>query len=163
MARSVPNLRNSGRHPLWQPTRKTLSPLPYSSDKTRPDGTRQDNVVSCLMRSNQFSVEPVWITIVPFRDTIKLMQTDKINYHLSLFETCEVLSKSQRTITRYVRRGLLNPKIVSSNRGTTEYRFAENDVQALKARLVSHQTGQHPSRQDSLGPDKTRQLGTAQV
>ncbi len=87
------------------------------------------------------SVEPVWITIVPFRDTIKLMETDKTNYHLSLFETCEVLSKSQRSITRYVRRGLLSPKILRSNRGTTEYRFAENDVQALKASLTSNQTG----------------------
>jgi len=36
---------------------------------------------------------------------------------LTLNEVCELLGKSQRTITRYIKKGLLNPEKVKSQKG----------------------------------------------
>ena len=75
--------------------------------------------------------------------------TDK-KYNLTLFEACEILSKSQRTLSRYVNRGLLHPVKVKSQRGTVEYRFSKEDLENFR---VSHQTGLDETRQ--VMPDVT--------
>jgi len=36
---------------------------------------------------------------------------------ISLNEVCQLLSKSKRTITRYIKKGLLNPEKVKSQKG----------------------------------------------
>ena len=54
------------------------------------------------------------------------------DYNITLFETCELLSRSKKSISRYVRRGLLHPKKVKSQQGTLEYRFSESELKAFK-------------------------------
>jgi hypothetical protein len=56
------------------------------------------------------------------------------DYVLSLYEVCEVLSKSSRTISRYVHRNILHPVGVKSRQGTLEYRFSRAEVDELKRR-----------------------------
>ena len=78
---------------------------------------------------------------------------DDNNYPLTLFEACEILSKSRRTVGKYIRRGLLNPTIIKSKFGTKEYRFAKNDVQRLKVQLANHGKGKDETGWDGMGRD----------
>lgn len=54
------------------------------------------------------------------------------DYNLTLFEACEYLNKSARTISRYIRRGILHPLEVRSRQGTLEYRFAKAELESIK-------------------------------
>jgi hypothetical protein len=74
-------------------------------------------------------------------------------YTLTLFETCEKLGKSPRTVSRYIRKGKLNPISIKSRNGTLEYRFDPAEVDALKEedRLFG------PDRQDKTTPEKPEQ------
>jgi hypothetical protein len=60
-------------------------------------------------------------------------QTPK-DYILSLYEVCEMLGKSSRTISRYVHREILHPVGIKSRQGTLEYRFSRAEVEVLKQR-----------------------------
>ncbi len=60
------------------------------------------------------------------------MDDQKSDYVLTLFEACEVLNKSSRTIGRYVRKGILRPMAIKSRQGTLEYRFSRAELDALK-------------------------------
>ena len=51
---------------------------------------------------------------------------------LTLKEFCGLVDKSTRTITRKIKEGSVNPRVVKSKQGTTEYRFAETDVKAFR-------------------------------
>ncbi len=53
-------------------------------------------------------------------------------YNLTLFEVCELLSKSKKTVSRYIRQGKLNPKEIKSKQGTLEYRFYLEDIENFK-------------------------------
>ena len=53
---------------------------------------------------------------------------------LTTAEVCEVLKKSSKTVQRYVKKGLLNPKTVKTEWGTVEYRFDRSEVDNLKDR-----------------------------
>jgi len=58
---------------------------------------------------------------------------DKNNdYAMTLFEACEYLNKSSRTISRYIRRGVLHPLAIKSRQGTLEYRFSKTELEAIK-------------------------------
>lgn len=78
-------------------------------------------------------------------------------FNLSLFEACEVLNCSKRSITRYVRRGKLHPQRIKSQFGTLEYRFDKADLDAFLATKAkeesqaSDRTGQ--DRADGTGQD----------
>lgn len=56
------------------------------------------------------------------------------DYLLSLYEVCEILGKSTRTITRYVHKHILHPRGIKSRQGTLEYRFSRAEVDAFKQR-----------------------------
>ncbi|MFZ3074061.1 MAG: helix-turn-helix domain-containing protein [Minisyncoccales bacterium] len=56
------------------------------------------------------------------------------DYILSLYEVCEMLGKSSRTISRYVHRDILHPVGIKSRQGTLEYRFSRAEVEVLKQR-----------------------------
>ncbi len=56
------------------------------------------------------------------------------DYILTLFEVCETLNKSSRTISRYVHKNILHPVGVKSRQGTLEYRFSRSEVEELKKR-----------------------------
>ena len=58
------------------------------------------------------------------------------DYILTLFEVCEILNKSSRTISRYVHKNILHPVGVKSRQGTLEYRFSRDEVEDLLARLT---------------------------
>jgi len=69
------------------------------------------------------------------------------DFNITLFEACELLNRSKKSISRYIRRGLLHPEKVKSQQGTLEYRFNKADIEAFKA-------------QEALNAEKTRQDGT---
>jgi hypothetical protein len=53
---------------------------------------------------------------------------------ITLFEACEKLNRSKKTLSRYIRKGLLHPKEVKSKQGTLEYRFSQADIDTFKER-----------------------------
>jgi len=55
------------------------------------------------------------------------------DFNITLFEACELLNRSKKSISRYIRRGLLHPEKVKSQQGTLEYRFSKADIEAFKA------------------------------
>jgi len=69
------------------------------------------------------------------------------NFNITLFEACELLNRSKKSISRYIRRGLLHPRRVKSQQGTLEYRFSKADIEAFKT-------------QEALKADEPRQDGT---
>ena len=77
------------------------------------------------------------------------------DYNLTLFEACEFLNKSKKSISRYIRRGLLHPQRIKSQQGTLEYRFNKEDLEAFKLQDTQDKTRQETG--DT--PDKTSQSG----
>ena len=65
---------------------------------------------------------------------------------LTYTEACKLLGKSRKTISRYIKKGLIKPERVKSKRGSLEYRFNQADLEGLKPGK------KRPDRQD-----KTRQ------
>lgn len=62
------------------------------------------------------------------------MEEQNSEYVLTLFEACEFLNKSARTVSRYVRKGLITPVEIRSRKGTLEYRFSRAELESLKDR-----------------------------
>jgi hypothetical protein len=58
------------------------------------------------------------------------------DFNITLFEACELLNRSKKSISRYIRRGLLHPEKVKSQQGTLEYRFSKADIEALIDRMA---------------------------
>jgi len=96
------------------------------------------------------------------------METQKDDYILTMFEACEILGKSKKTLGRYVRRKLVQPKLVKSIKGTAEYRFSESEIKAFKEgqprqeipfdSVMGSQAGQSINRLESIKEtDQTRQ------
>jgi len=73
-------------------------------------------------------------------------------YNITFFEACEILNRSKKTLSRYIRRGVLNPHKVKSQQGTLEYRFTRAELDALRERLATMDRPDE-TRQDT--PDKT--------
>jgi hypothetical protein len=61
-----------------------------------------------------------------------MSDTNTSDFNITLFETCELLNRSKKSISRYIRRGLLHPQEVKSLQGTLEYRFSKDDIEAFK-------------------------------
>ena len=61
------------------------------------------------------------------------------DFNITLFEACELLNRSKKSISRYIRRGLLHPEKVKSQQGTLEYRFNKADIEAFKAQEALNQ------------------------
>ena len=74
------------------------------------------------------------------------------DFNITLFEACELLNRSKKSISRYIRRGLLHPQEIKSQQGTLEYRFSKADLEAFKL-----QEAQGKTRQDRQ--DETSQSG----
>jgi len=86
------------------------------------------------------------------------------DFNLTLFEACEYLNRSKKTISRYIRQGILHPQEIKSKQGTLEYRFSRDDIEACKAQETKGQAGQAEEqpkkarvKTPSKKPDKTRQ------
>ena len=52
-------------------------------------------------------------------------------YNYTLKEFCRLVNRSVRTITRKIKEGSVNPRIIKSQHGTLEYRFSDTDVKAF--------------------------------
>jgi hypothetical protein len=52
-------------------------------------------------------------------------------YNYTLKEFCRLVNRSVRTITRKIKEGSVNPRIIKSQQGTLEYRFSTTDVKAF--------------------------------
>lgn len=72
------------------------------------------------------------------------------DYNMTFFEACEFLSKSKKSLGRYIRRGLISFQKIKSQQGTLEYRFSKMDLENFKKLALSEET-----RQDT--PDRTGQ------
>jgi excisionase family DNA binding protein len=63
--------------------------------------------------------------------------------YLTFKETCNILGKSKRTISRYIKKGLLNPEKVRGQKGI-EYRFNRTEVESIKnPETTGQETGQN--------------------
>lgn len=51
---------------------------------------------------------------------------------LTFIEACKILKKSRRTVSRYIKKGLITPERIKSQRGTLEHRFKQADLEGLK-------------------------------
>ncbi|MBA7489813.1 hypothetical protein ES702_00347 [subsurface metagenome] len=51
---------------------------------------------------------------------------------LTFIEACNLLKKSRRTVSRYIRKGLLKPERIKNKLGTLEYRFNKSDLLKFK-------------------------------
>jgi hypothetical protein len=81
---------------------------------------------------------------------------NEADYNITLFEACEILNKSKKTVSRYIRRGRLSPIQIKSQQGTPEYRFTKPDLEALRAELTRVDT---PDRTDQT--ERTDETGHA--
>lgn len=81
------------------------------------------------------------------------------DYNLTLFEACELLNRSKKSISRYIRRGLLHPQEIKSQQGTLEYRFSRADLEAFKLQETQDKTRQETG--DT--PDETSQSGQTEA
>ena len=81
------------------------------------------------------------------------------DYNLTLFEACEYLNRSKKSISRYIRRGLLHPQQIKSQQGTLEYRFSRADLEAFKLQETQDKTRQETG--DT--PDETSQRGQTET
>lgn len=79
------------------------------------------------------------------------------DYNITLFEACELLNKSKKTLSRYIRRGRITPQKVKSLQGTLEYRFSKADLDALKAELIKENRPDEPDEIDQT--EETEQTG----
>ena len=61
-------------------------------------------------------------------------------YDITLYEACEYLNRSKKTISRLIRKGKLHPKRAKSQQGTLEYRFSRADLNKYKATLGAEDT-----------------------
>jgi len=65
---------------------------------------------------------------------------------LTYNEACKLLGKSRKTISRYIKKGLIKPEKIKSKRGSLEYRFNQVDLEGLKP-------GIDKTRKDKTRPD----------
>lgn len=85
---------------------------------------------------------------------------NETDYNITLFEACEILNKSKKTLSRYIRRGRITPLKVKSQQGTLEYRFKKDDLDAFRAELARVDREDTQDRADRTdGTEETRKTG----
>lgn len=84
-------------------------------------------------------------------------------YNITLFEVCETLGRSRKSLSRYIRKGLLHPQEIKSKRGALEYRFSQEDIEAFKQKeslmrqdKADSETG-HKEKTDTPLTDKNKE------
>ena len=69
---------------------------------------------------------------------------EAIKSNITFIEACNLLKKSKRTITQYIKKGLLNPEKVKTEKGLLEYRFNRSELENLKKPdTIGQTTGQN--------------------
>jgi len=67
---------------------------------------------------------------------------------LTYTEACKLLGKSRKTISRYIKKGLIKPERIKNKRGTLKYLFKLNELKNLK----------NKDRTDKTRPDTISQV-----
>jgi len=68
---------------------------------------------------------------------------NETDYNISFSESCKILKKSKRTVSRYIKKKLLHPDKIKTEKGT-EYRFSLAELENLKKPDTTGQmTGQN--------------------
>ena len=62
--------------------------------------------------------------------------------NVTLTETCKILGKSKRTVSRWIRAGKLNPEKVKGKKGSIEYHFKLTEVESLRPDTIGQMAGQ---------------------
>jgi excisionase family DNA binding protein len=65
--------------------------------------------------------------------------------NISYLEACRILKKSKRTVSRYIKKGLLNPEMVGN-----EYKFNRVDLLKLNKRKRTKRTDKTKSERDII-------------
>ncbi len=60
------------------------------------------------------------------------------DFNITLSETCEILNRSKKSISRYISKGLLHPIKIKNQKGILEYRFSKSDIEAFKLQETSN-------------------------
>lgn len=83
------------------------------------------------------------------------------DFNITLYEACEFLNKSKKTLGRYVRQGKLHPQKIKSHRGTLEYRFSRADLEAFRQAETSQldETTEQADLNADIKGDETTQKG----
>ena len=74
----------------------------------------------------------------------------KTEYNITFSETCKILKKSGRTISRYIKQGILKPERIRSKRGTLEYRFSKANLLKFKKPERTEKTEQTRPENDII-------------
>ena len=69
---------------------------------------------------------------------------------ISFTEASKILGKSKRTVSRYIKNGLLNPERIESKRGTLEYRFSQANLLKFKKSGRTERTEQTRPENDII-------------
>jgi len=77
------------------------------------------------------------------------------DFNITLFEACEFLNRSKKSIGRYIRRDLLHPERIRSQQGTLEYRFSKADLEIFKEQEAQKAKQSRQDRRDRA--DKTEE------
>jgi DNA-binding transcriptional MerR regulator len=69
---------------------------------------------------------------------------------LTFNEVCKILNRSRRTVSRYINEGLIKPKIIGSQKGTSKYLFDPKEVENINISGKVDRKGKtgHKTRQD---------------
>ena len=51
---------------------------------------------------------------------------------VTFIEACKLLKKSKRTVSRYIKKVLIKPEKIKSQKESVEYRFKQADLESLK-------------------------------
>jgi len=69
-------------------------------------------------------------------------------FNITLFEACEFLTKSKKSVGRYVRLGKLHPEEIKSKQGTLEYRFSKIDLEQCRELILSERRQDRQTRHE---------------
>jgi excisionase family DNA binding protein len=79
--------------------------------------------------------------------------------YLTFKETCNILGKSKRTVSRYIKKGLLNPEKVRGQKGI-EYRFNRTEVESIKN---PDSTGQETGQKQKVDKENNDNMAVIKI
>jgi hypothetical protein len=63
---------------------------------------------------------------------MKKKEVKEVKNEINFIEACKILGKSERTLSRYIKKSLIIPEKIKSQKGSIEYRFNRTELEAFK-------------------------------
>jgi hypothetical protein len=63
---------------------------------------------------------------------MKKKEVKEVKNEINFIEACKILGKSERTLSRYIKKSLIIPEKIRSQKGSIEYRFNRAKLEAFK-------------------------------